>query len=125
MKKYLVAISLISTLISCSTPKQTSVASTTLLREPNLSEIKYEGGDGKTIENLILIKNAKNEQNGIASEYVYIGKIHGERFKDWKPLGQSTITKNGKKIDIINIEVATSKEKITYFFDITDFYGKF
>jgi hypothetical protein len=87
--------------------------------------VTYEGGDGKTIESPIVIKNAENERNGIASEYAFITKAHGEKFKNWKPIGQSTNTKDGRKIDSIKIQLIAKNETLTYHFDITDFYGKF
>ena len=92
---------------------------------PDLSKVTYEGGDGKTLETSVIIKNAGNERNGIAAEYDYITKKHGVKFTNWKPIGQSTSSNNGKKFDVINILTIAGNEKITYYFDITDFYGKF
>lgn len=94
-------------------------------RTPDLSKVTYEGGDGKTLENAIIIKNAGNERNGIAAEYAFIGKIHGVKFVDWKPAGQSTIPENNKKVDLINILLIQKNETVSYYFDITEFYGKF
>jgi hypothetical protein len=90
-----------------------------------LSKVTYEGGDGKTVENAIVIKNAENERNGVAAEYAYIAKIHGEKFKDWRPAGQSLIIKDDKKIDLIKILFIQKNETVLFYFDITEFYGKF
>jgi len=91
---------------------------------PDLTKVTYEGGDGKTLETSVIIKNAGNERNGIAAEYDYIAKKHGAKFTNWKPVGQSTSSNNGKKFDVIDIITIPGNEKITYYFDITDFYGK-
>ena len=91
---------------------------------PDLTKVTYEGGDGKTLETSVIIKNAGNERNGIAAEYDYIAKKHGAKFTNWKPVGQSTSSENGKKYDVIGIITIPGNEKITYYFDITDFYGK-
>ncbi len=39
-------------------------------------------------------------------------------------MGQSTNAKNGRKYDIINILIIPDNTTITYYFDITDFFGK-
>jgi len=111
---------------SCGT-MQTSTTSMTndYNQTPDLSRVTYEGGNGTSIETAIIIKNAGNERNGIAAEYAYISKIHGQKFTTWKPNGSSTNFMNGKKIDIINITTLPRNEQKMYYFDISDFYGKF
>ena len=123
--KYAAIIVLLFTLTSCTTKKPITSEKDYWTKPTDLSKVTYESGDGKTIESPIVIKNAKNERNGIASEYAFIAKAHGEKFKDWKPLGQSTITKEGRKIDSIKIQLIAKNETLTYYFDITEFYGKF
>jgi hypothetical protein len=128
MKKIIVLLILANITISCVTTQNTNSNSSTTEywnKTPDLTKVIYEGGDGKTVENAIVIKNAENERNGVASEYAYIAKINGEKFKDWKPVGQSTINKDIKKIDLINIQLIQKNETISYYFDITEFYGKF
>jgi hypothetical protein len=112
--------------ISCATTSKTnSNTSDYWSKVPDLSKVVYAGGDGKTIENAIIIKNAGNERSGVAAEYAFITKIYGVKFEAWKPAGQSTIIKDNKKIDLINIQTIPSNETISFYFDITEFYGKF
>ena len=92
---------------------------------PDLTKVTYEGGDGKSIRNLIIIKNAENELNGVASEYDYISKIYGEKTIGWKLINQATSDFNKRKLDIITIQTIPQNEKISLYFDITEFYGKF
>lgn len=128
MKKIIALLILANITISCVTTQNTNSKSSATEywnKMPDLTKVAYEGGDGKTVENAIVIKNAENERNGIAAEYAYIAKINGEKFKDWKPVGQSTITKDNKKIDSINIQLIQKNETVSYYFDITEFYGKF
>ena len=94
-------------------------------KAPDLTNVTYKGGDGKTLETSIIIKNAGNERNGIAAEYDYIAKKHGVKFTNWKPVGTMSQSKNEKKFDIITIVTLPKNETIIYCFDITDFYGKF
>ncbi|WP_353076567.1 hypothetical protein [Flavobacterium sp.] len=128
MKKIIVLLILANITISCVTTQNTATKSSATEywnKMHDLTKVTYEGGDGKTVENAIIIKNAGNERNGVAAEYAYIAKINGEKFKDWKPVGQSTITKDNKKIDLINIQLIQKNETVSYYFDITEFYGKF
>ena len=128
MKKIIVLLILTNIMISCATTqnvKSKSAAAEYWNKTPDLTKIIYEGGEGKTVENAVVIKNAENEMNGIAAEYAFIAKIYGEKFKDWKPLGQSTLNKDNKKFDVINIQLIQKNETISYYFDITEFYGKF
>jgi len=113
-------------LTSCGTlQNKSSNLSSYYSKAPDLSNVVYQGGDGKSMETSVVIKNAGNERNGIAAEYDYIAKKHGTKFTNWKPSGQSTSSTNGKKFDIINIVTIPGNETIVYYFDITDFYGKF
>jgi len=113
-------------LTSCATMQNKSTSMKKYYSQaPDLSKVTYEGGEGKTLETSVIIKNAENERNGIAAEYNYITTKNGAKFTNWKPVGQSTSSINGKKIDVINIITIPGNEKITYNFDITDFYGKF
>lgn len=124
MKKLLPLILISVLFISCTSTRKSSYADY-WSKAPDLTKIVYEGGDGKSEENSVIIKNAQNELNGIASEYAYISKKHGVKFTNWKPIGQSTNTKNGRQMDVIVIQTIPEKETVVYYFDITDFYGKF
>jgi hypothetical protein len=92
---------------------------------PDLSKVTYEGGDGKTVESAILIKNAGNAINGIAAEYAYITKTHGEKFKDWNLLEQNSFNSGNKKYDFMKIQLILNSDTVSYYFDISEFYGKF
>jgi hypothetical protein len=119
-------IAFVFLLTSCATMQNRSTnMSNYFSQAPDLSKVIYKGGDGKTLETSVIIKNAGNERTGIAAEYEYIAKKQGIKFTNWQPLGQMTSTKNGKTFDILNISTIPGNEKITYYFDITDFYGKF
>jgi hypothetical protein len=93
-------------------------------KQTDLTKVNFSGGDGSSVENAILIKDAENERNGVAAEYDYIAKKHGIKFLNWKPAGQSTINKDDKKYDSVTIQTIPKNEIITFYFDISDFYGK-
>ncbi len=127
MKKHIFLFLFSVFLVSCVTTQNVGFAQKE--REywntpPDLTKVIYAGGDGKSVENAIVIKDAENERNGIAAEYDYIAKKHGVKFVDWKPVGTSTFDEKTRKYDAINIQTIPKNETITFYFDITEFYGK-
>ncbi len=89
-------------------------------------KVQFEGGNGLSLEKAIEIKGARNTDEGIAAENIWIMERHGERGIDWNKLGQSLdfSEDNRRQFDIIDIEIISTGEKIGYFFDITSFFGK-
>ena len=127
MKKIFFILSCFILITSCK-PTQSKVATSSMEelwnKPPDLSKVVYTGGDGTSVENAIVISGAGNERNGIAAEYEYVAKKYGIKFTDWKPAGQSTISKDNKKFDAASIQTIPKGEIVTFYFDITDFYGK-
>ena len=130
--KQIIQIAILSIfLISCSTSRYsiTDQSMTTNSNywniPPDLTKIVYAGGDGSSFENAIVILNATTSRDGIAAEYAYIERKHGKKFENWKPIGQSTNMLDGKRYDVVAIQIIPGNKTIQYFFDITEFYGKF
>ena len=121
MKKILLHFAVLMLLNSCGTthnsPYQYDL-------NPDLSKIKYSGGNGSNYEEAIVIENAKNSSEGIAAEYAYLNDKHGKRNIDWNLLMQSLDRKNDKKYDILTITRTLAQDTISVYFDITDFFGK-
>ena len=84
--------------------------------------VDYNGGEGLSIGDAVIIKGKESRYNGVFAEECYINKIHGERFEDcWKYIGQKLYFWKGIPFDAI--EIVTKEEKhLTYFFNIEDFY---
>ncbi len=118
-------------LISCSTSNNSSINRSSAIAPnywntpPNLTNIAYEGGEGFSFETAIVIKNAKTTKDGIAAEYAYIEKKHGQKFEEWNPIGQSLNVQNGKRYDVIAIQIISENTTVKYYFDITEFFGKY
>lgn len=100
---------------------------------PDLSKVVFEGGDGTSVENAVIIKGAGNSRNGIAAEYEYVAIKLGTNSVDWKLGGQGTSkiiednkknVQTDKKYDLLTFTNVKTSETITFYFDITDFYGK-
>jgi len=125
MKKLIFLCVVIVIVAACSSPKQiTKTSSNPFNKKPDIASVKYEGGDGKSYETAIII-NAKNEQDGVTSEYFYVSTLYGRRNIDWQFEGQSATSKNNKMYDILNISLTKNNQKIALYFDISGFYGKF
>jgi hypothetical protein len=80
--------------------------------------VKYEGGDGSSLEKAVIIKGAKGEEEGVNAEYAWLAKKH----PGYKMHEQSLLGEKGRKYDVITIEVGGKKFEV--FFDITDYFGK-
>ena len=84
-----------------------------------IGKITFEGGDGSSIEQAVVIKGAKGEMEGVEAESKWVKKMH----QDWTKGGQALMSKDGKSYDKIEYTTAKGETK-TLYFDITDFFGK-
>ena len=81
--------------------------------------IVFAGGDGSSIEQAVLIRNAKGEEEGVAAESHWVRTVH----PGWRKGDQALLSDKGRSYD--RIEYRTPKgETKTLYFDITDFFGK-
>jgi hypothetical protein len=79
----------------------------------------YEGGDGSSAGKAVIIRNARNETEGMEAESKWIEKVH----PGWKKGDQSMRSSEKRKYD--KIEYTTPQGGvIEIYFDITDFFGK-
>lgn len=87
------------------------------------SKITYSQNSGKTLEDAIKILGARNSLEGIEAEYKYISRIFGKRDEDWRPLIQALLIDKNKQFDHLEI-LLKSGEKVEFYFDVSDFFGK-
>lgn len=86
--------------------------------------IEFIEKSGESIEEAIVILNAKNTMEGVNAEYEYLAKKFGIQGKDWRLIRQTFVPYGCRQYDKIEIELADRTKKIIYF-DITSFFGKF
>lgn len=86
--------------------------------------IRFEGGNGMTPDTAILILGAKGEIDGVGSEYQFLSIVHGQKGTAWKLQQQALMNHNGHQMDRMDVVLADGK-KLVYYFDISDFFGKF
>jgi len=79
------------------------------------------GGDGRTLDQAIVIE-ATDPEDGVLTEYRYLGKVEGEFASDWVVGGQRVLKQGGRTYDELTIQrKAGGTDK--YYFDITSFHG--
>jgi hypothetical protein len=81
-------------------------------------EFSFAGGDGATLEKAVIV-NAPTERIGVAAVYGWIGR----HYPGSTAAGQNTVIKNGHFYDAIDV-ITGEKERRTFYFDITQFFGK-
>jgi hypothetical protein len=86
-------------------------------------ESLYSNGDGTSLDTAITI-NASSSIEGIRAEYNYIIEKHGQVNIYWKLELQGSLFQDGRNYDRLNIKLKNGESK-SYYFDITQFFGKF
>jgi hypothetical protein len=78
--------------------------------------IYYDGGDGSSLEDAIVIHGADTEPEAVAAEYRYVERIYGPGcMRDRQSLGQH----DGRWYDILEI-VLPGGSRTAIYFDITE-----
>ncbi len=82
------------------------------------SAIQYSGGDGLTKATAIIISGAKNERDGVESEYSWV-----RQHLPGAAINSTAIIRDAHVYDAFDVTTA-SGEKRSIYFDITSFFGK-
>ena len=85
--------------------------------------ITYGGGNGSTQQDTIIVLVAKDETEGVDSEYNWLEEKFGKQNISWELNDQELIDEGNKQYDILRIKFPSGELK-EFWFDITDFYGK-
>jgi len=94
------------------------------------SQISYTGGDGSSFEQAVVILGAVNEFDGVDAEYQWLAQKFGPENENWSS-SQGLFQSGDKLYDILTLtflkDVTDHKvgESADFYFDITDFFGKF
>lgn len=107
-------------LAGCETipPGQQSVQAPATASRGTFATVRYEGGDGSTIEKAVIIR-AGDSQAGIGAEYAWLA----QRYPGYKRITQVLRKAEGKTYDVHQIESPEGRRSLV-FFDITAFYGR-
>jgi len=74
--------------------------------------------EGSSFERAVVLKDAKNEFEGVSAEHEWI-KAH---YPGWRWDSQYLLNREGRVYDMI--EISNGGEKREIYFDITDWFGK-
>lgn len=85
--------------------------------------ITYSEHDGKSKENAIIIKGAKNNHEGVKAEYRYLKENLGVAGIDWSVISQELYLGADKCYDVLLLSDIKGEEFLIYF-EISDFFGK-
>jgi hypothetical protein len=85
--------------------------------------ITYGGGNGSTQQDTIIVLGAKDETEGVDSEYNWLEEKFGKQNISWELNDQELSDESDKQYDILRIKFPSGEIK-EFWFDITDFYGK-
>ena len=87
-------------------------------------KIEYSNHDGKSFKTAIFITGAETAPVGIDAEYKYVASKLGEESIDWELVLQSLYHTEDGDFDVLEIKTKDGTIK-TYYFNISDFYGKY
>jgi hypothetical protein len=80
----------------------------------------FQGGNGSSLENAVVILGAASESAGVDAEHTYLSR----HFPGSSVVRQALLHQAGKVFDRLEIRTSASAPAVVYF-DITDFFGKF
>jgi hypothetical protein len=96
----------------------TKPARTPATTEKGPGKVTFEGRNGDSLENAIIIQGARDGQEGVDAEHWWLRK----HFPGYQPKGQGLLHREGKAYDKLEIVLPDGKQK-EVFFDITSFFG--
>ncbi len=107
-------------LINCAS-RQTADLRTQQEKAP---QIVFQGGDGESIDDAVVIVGVSKQDEGMDAEYSFISKKNGLKGKDWRIVGQTIVKENKKLYDMIEFELISSSERRIFYFDVSAFPWK-
>jgi hypothetical protein len=86
--------------------------------------ITYEGGNGDSLENAVVVRGARFDLAGTIAVFAWLTATYGQLNVDWRLKLQSHGRFGNREIDTLVLDIKNRGEK-TVFFDVTDSFGKF
>jgi hypothetical protein len=87
---------------------------------PSQLDVSYEGGDGSSVEQAVLIRNAANEGIGIKCEYLWVIK----HYPSFHFENEDYLHVNNRVYGTIEGNLQGDAAKRVFYFDATDYIGK-
>lgn len=80
--------------------------------------------DGTSPQSAVVLK-AATDKIGVRSEYIYIAHTKCGDSGSYKAAGQKLLTQEHRAFDVLHAKCSDGTQERDFFFDITDFYGKY
>ena len=84
------------------------------------SSVSYGGGDGSSFESAVIVKTTAGSRVGIRAEYLWLS----QKYPGFKRIWQKLLDQGGKPYDALEIET-TDGQRLTVYFEISSFFGKY
>ena len=96
----------------------------TTIRMIYQGEITFDGGDGLSMQSAVVINGTEMGQYGSKAQFIWVGLQQGHRGIDWQ-LRSQQIEQEGEKLyaSMVIQDFIRGRDR-TYWFDISEFYGK-
>lgn len=88
------------------------------------NKIEYSNHNGQTFESAIIVTGAETAPVGIDAEYKYVASKLGKESIEWELVLQSLYHTEDGDFDVLEIKTKDGTLK-TFYFNISDFYGKY
>ena len=82
--------------------------------------VTYAGGDGSSFETAIVVRGARGGADGVDAEYGWLR----QHYPGYRMNRQSLTSHEKKWYDILHVTTGDGKES-TFYFDISEFFGKY
>lgn len=86
------------------------------LPKEELAVLKYEGGNGSTLEKAVIIKGLKDEVSALKAAYLWVDR----NFTNYQPEDTNFDRKDGKSYVIVSFVLVKEGRKVNVYFDVTD-----
>lgn len=85
--------------------------------------MSYEGGDGSTPDDAIIVRGAGSDLEGVAATFGWMHEHLGAKDEGWRLLTHSTGSHGERQIDTFDVVVREGGRRRIYF-DVSESFGK-
>ena len=88
-----------------------------------MPRVWYEGGDGSTIDQAIIVRGAESDLEGVAATFGWMHEQLGPKDEGWRLVSHSTGERGLRKIDTFNV-ILQDGEPRHFYFDVSESFAK-
>ncbi len=88
-------------------------------RPRKASHIVFGSGSGESPERAVKVIGAQSQRELVNAEEDFISRTRGNRGKNWRIVGRSSLREGSRVYDVVEIEVLPEMTRDYFYFDIT------